>query len=79
MLQSSKRHPDFSKIPRFLFWDTNFDEIDWKNKYVAVIKRVFERGDEEAKIEIEKFYGKELIISVLNSKSTKPMHLHINK
>ena len=78
MLQSSKRHPDFSKIPRFLFWDTNFDEIDWKNKYVAVIKRVFERGDEEAKIEIEKFYGKELIKSVLNSKSTKPMHLHIN-
>ena len=79
MLQSSKRHPDFSKIPRFLFWDTNFDEIDWKNKYVAVVKRVFERGDEEAKIEIEKFYGKELIKSVLNSKSTKPMHLHINK
>ena len=79
MLQSSKRHPDFSKIPRFLFWDTNFDEIDWKKKYVAVIKRVFERGDEEAKIEIEKFYGKELIKSVLNSKSTKPMHLHINK
>ena len=79
MLQSSNRHPDFSKIPRFLFWDTNFDEIDWKNKYVAVIKRVFERGDEEAKIEIEKFYGKELIKSVLNSKSTKPMHLHINK
>ncbi len=79
MLQSSKRHPDFSKIPRFLFWDTNFDEIDWKNKYVAVIKRVFERGDEEAKIEIEKFYGKELIKSVLDSKSTKPMHLHINK
>ena len=29
MLQSSKLHPDFSKIPRFLFWDTNFDEIDW--------------------------------------------------
>ncbi len=79
MLQSSKRHPDFSKIPRFLFWDTNFDEIDWKNKYVAVIKRVFERGDEEAKIEIEKFYGKELIKSVLDSKSTKPMHFHINK
>ena len=79
MVQSSKRHPDFSKIPRFLFWDTNFDEIDWKNKYVAVIKRVFERGDEEAKIEIEKFYGKELIKSVLDSKSTKPMHLHINK
>lgn len=79
MKQSSKLHPDFSKIPRFLFWDTNFDEIDWKKKYVAVIKRVFERGDDEAKIEIEKFYGEELIKNVLNSKSTKPMHLHINK
>ena len=62
-----------------LFFDCDFDEIDWKNKYVAVIKRVFERGDEEAKIEIEKFYGKELIKSVFASKSTKPMHLHINK
>ena len=29
MVQSSKLHPDFSKIQRFLFWDTNFDEIDW--------------------------------------------------
>ena len=79
MQQSSKLHPDFSKIPRFLFWDTNFDEIDWEKKYVAVIKRVFERGSEEAKLEVEKFYGKELITEVLNSKSTKSIHLHINK
>lgn len=79
MQQTQKPHPDFSKIPRFLFWDTNFDEIDWGKKYVAVIKRVFERGSEEAKLELENFYGKELIVKVLNSKSTKPMHLHINK
>ncbi|KQS92017.1 hypothetical protein [Chryseobacterium sp. Leaf394] len=79
MQKSSKLHPDFSKIPRFLFWDTDFDGIDWEKKYVAVIKRVFERGSDEAKSEIEQFYGKELVTMVLNSKSTKPMHLHINK
>ncbi|WP_379964690.1 DUF6922 domain-containing protein [Epilithonimonas sp. UC225_85] len=79
MQQSSKLHPDFSKIPRFLFWDTNFDEIDWKNKSTAVIRRVFERGNEEAKLEIEKFYGKDLVINVLNSNKIKPMRLHINK
>lgn len=78
MYSESSLHPDFSKVPRFLFWDTDFDAIDWKNKYIAVIKRVFERGDDEAKKEIERFYGKDLILKTLNPKSSKPIRLYIN-
>lgn len=75
----SKNHPNFSKIPKILFWDTDFDKIDWDLKYIAVIKRIFERGGEEAKNEIIAFYGESKIKKALSKKSTKPMQLHINK
>ncbi len=58
-------HPDLSKIRKILFWDTSFDKIDWKKHKRSIIKRVFERGNEEEKNEIKKFYGEELINSVL--------------
>jgi hypothetical protein len=44
-----------------LFWDTNFDKIDWIAKKTAVIKRVFERGNEEEIQEIIRFYGKGIV------------------
>ena len=75
----NRKRPNLSKIPRILFWDTDFDAIDWQGKSVAVIKRIFERGDNEAKIEIVKFYGKSVVESALAKKSPKPMRLYINK
>jgi addiction module HigA family antidote len=36
-------HPDFQIIRKALFWDTDFDKIDWEKKYKTIIKRVFER------------------------------------
>src|ERR1700678_2284711 len=30
-------HPDFSKLRRILFWDTDFDKIDWQQQQNAVI------------------------------------------
>ncbi|MDR3697224.1 DUF6922 domain-containing protein [Mucilaginibacter sp.] len=50
-------HPDFSKLRRILFWDTDFDKIDWQHQQNAIIQRVFERGNEEEKNEIIRFYG----------------------
>ena len=79
MKPTYENHPNFSKIPKILFWDTDFDKIDWDLKYIAVIKRIFERGDEEAKNEIIEFYGETKIRSALSTKSTKPMQLYINK
>lgn len=44
-------------IRRMLFWDTDFDKIDWGRYKSTVIERVMERGTEEEKQEIARFYG----------------------
>ena len=41
--------------------------IDWEKQKKAVIKRVFERGNEIEKGEIIRFYGREDVNSVLNT------------
>ncbi|MDH6314250.1 addiction module HigA family antidote [Parabacteroides sp. PFB2-10] len=44
-------------IRKMLFWDTDFEKIDWGHYRKAVIQRVFERGNEAEKEEIIRFYG----------------------
>jgi addiction module HigA family antidote len=58
---SNQERPDFSKLRRILFWDTNPDTIDWTKNRNAVIERVFERGNQVEKTEITMFYGNEAI------------------
>ena len=53
--------PDLNKIRKILFWDTDFDKIDWQRNKRAIIKRVFERGNETEIKEILKFYGKKTV------------------
>jgi addiction module HigA family antidote len=48
------RSPHIRKI---LFWDTDFDKINWGKYKKAVIQRVLERGSEEEINEIKQFYG----------------------
>lgn len=60
--------PDLTKIRRILFWDTRFDLIDWEQHKRAVIKRVFQRGNEQEKDEITRFYGEDTIHEVLSKK-----------
>jgi antitoxin HigA-1 len=52
-----KARPDFSKLRRGLFWDTDMEKIDWQLQKRAVIQRVFERGNSTEKEEITRFYG----------------------
>ncbi|MBX2946883.1 MAG: plasmid maintenance system antidote protein [Cyclobacteriaceae bacterium] len=52
-----KARPDFSKLRRGLFWDTDMEKIDWQLQKRAVIQRVFERGNSKEKEEITRFYG----------------------
>jgi addiction module HigA family antidote len=59
--QLANQTPNLSIIRKVLFWDTNFDKIDWIAKKTAVIKRVFERGNEEEIQEIIRFYGKGIV------------------
>ena len=42
----NKKHPDFTKLRRVLFWDTKMENINWEKQKNAVIKRVFERGND---------------------------------
>ena len=57
--------PDLAKLRPVLFWDTNIESIDWKKQKQAVIKRVFERGNEQEKKEIIRFYGRETVNDLL--------------
>jgi len=47
--QQKDLHPDLSKIRPAVFWDTDIDKIDWIKHKPSIIKRVFERGNEQEK------------------------------
>lgn len=55
--QHANNRPDLSKIRSGIFWDTDLNQIDWHTQRRAVIERVIERGSEEEKAEIKRFYG----------------------
>ena len=57
----NKRIPNLKNIRRVLFWDTDFDRINWIENRRSVIKRIFERGEEKEIQEIIEFYGKDII------------------
>jgi len=44
-------------IRRNLFWDYDFDTIDWGRYKKAIIHRVLTRGSEEEQREIARYYG----------------------
>lgn len=55
--KSQHQKPDLSLFREALFWDTDINKINWIQQKEAVIKRVFERGNEQEKKEIKRFYG----------------------
>lgn len=58
--------PDLKKIRKILFWDTDFDKIDWINNKKAVIRRIFERGNDTEIKEIISFYGIDTVREVIS-------------
>ncbi|WP_397236077.1 DUF6922 domain-containing protein [Parapedobacter composti] len=60
-IQEAKPTPDLSILSKSLFWDTDINRIDWQRQCRAVIQRVFERGNENDKKEITRYYGVEKI------------------
>ncbi len=60
-----KSTPDLHILSKSLFWDTDIQHIDWERQYRAVIQRVFERGNENDKNEITRFYGTEKVKQAL--------------
>ena len=52
-------------LQKKIFWDVNFDHIDYEKKYQFVIERVFERGDVEDIRAIRRYYGDDVVIEAL--------------
>lgn len=54
-------------LARHIFWDTNFDTVDYEKSWKSVIERVFDRGDIEDIRQVRRFYGDEKVIEALTS------------
>ncbi|SIS77146.1 Plasmid maintenance system antidote protein VapI, contains XRE-type HTH domain [Filimonas lacunae] len=65
----SKAKPDLSRIRPILFWDTDFDKLDWTRQKRAIIKRIFDRGLLSEKKEMIRFYGTDVVREVLPRKN----------
>ena len=65
----SKISPNLTLIRKALFWDTDIHKINWQQQKSAVIKRIFERGNDQEKSEITRFYGKDTVSKILKSRS----------
>ena len=67
----SKPKPIFEKR---IFWDVNFELIDYDAKANFVIERVFERGDVEDIRQCRRFYGDEKVTEALLKAKYLPEH-----
>ena len=62
---NEQKKPDLTLFRSALFWDTDIQKIDWQKQKVAIINRVFKRGNDLEKEELIKFYGQEIIDQIL--------------
>ena len=61
-----------------IFWDVNFDKIDYDVKANFVIERVFERGDVDDIRQCRRYYGDEKVANaLLNAKYLPERRLHL--
>ncbi|WP_309640730.1 DUF6922 domain-containing protein [Flavobacterium sp.] len=63
--KQNSTHPNLAIIRSILFWDTKMEKLDWQKQKKAIIKRIFERGNEIEKKEIIRFYGNEVVSKAL--------------
>ncbi|RBQ07600.1 helix-turn-helix transcriptional regulator [Pedobacter miscanthi] len=61
--------PDLNLLRKSLFWDTDIEKLDWQKQYKTIIKRIFERGDDQEKKAISDFYGSKKIKEVTGRSS----------
>ena len=74
-MKDSIKKPVFNKR---LFWDVNFEAIDYDKKASFVIERVFERGDVDDIRQCRRYYGDEKVTEVLlNAKYLPERRLHL--
>ena len=61
-------------LARRIFWDVDFEKIDYDAKASFVIERVFERGDVEDIRNCRRYYGDEATTAVLLDARSLPEH-----
>lgn len=59
-------------IPKGLFWDSDMSKMHWEDRYQFVITRVYERGDQSERDEVDRYYGLEKVNEVLGDKPRLP-------
>ena len=65
-------------LARRIFWDVDFDKLDYDGKASFVIERVFERGDVEDIRQCRRYYGDDKVKQALLEAKFLPEHrLHL--
>lgn len=65
-MSGTREKPAFD---RRIFWDVDFDQLDYDGKANFIIERVFERGDVQDIRNCRRYYGDEKVAeSLLNAK-----------
>jgi plasmid maintenance system antidote protein VapI len=77
--KQEKQTPNLEVIRKTIFWDTDLLMIDWQKHYKSLIRRIFERGNDQEKQEIVFFYGTEVVNKALLSQTGKPYTIYQNK
>jgi uncharacterized protein DUF6922 len=54
-------------VYRGLFWDFDYEKINWQASYRTIIERVIERGVKDDWQELVHFYGKKMITEALKN------------
>ena len=57
--------PDLNIIRPILFWDTKPEKLNWQKNKQIVIKRIYKYGNDQEKQELIRYYGMEVIKSIL--------------
>jgi hypothetical protein len=63
--------PDFN---RRIFWDVDFNSLDFEKKAAFVIQRVFERGDVDDIRTCRRYYGDTIIKNALTQAKWLPLN-----
>src|SRR6266496_3669611 len=78
ILNMSSKQKLKPKFERRIFWDVDFDAIDYDKSARFVIERVFERGDVEDIRQCRRYYGDEKVTEILlTAKYLPERRLHL--
>ncbi len=74
-METTGKKPIFDKR---IFWDVDFENLNYETKASFIIERVFDRGDVEDIRQCRRFYGDEKIkVVLLNAKFLSLGRIHL--